>query len=103
MPAGFENAKSLSLDELRNTIGIRVRSERIKLELSQQDFANRCLVPLRTYKRFENGECDSLDVFLRIVTAFDRLTGLELLFPPKQVVAAPRTPLEILTRLSQRG
>jgi transcriptional regulator with XRE-family HTH domain len=70
---------------------------------SQKAFAEKCGIPLRTFKRFEQGECDSLEIFLRIVIIFERVVGLELLFPPKQaVVTEVRSPTIALERLKNR-
>ncbi|WP_146013334.1 helix-turn-helix transcriptional regulator [Trinickia symbiotica] len=101
MPS-FENARNSSAEEICRRIADRVRAERRKLQLSQQEFAGRCQIPLRTYKRFELGECDSLATFIKIVAAFDRVVALELLFPPKQVDTVPRTAVALLNRLVQR-
>ncbi|RAA89263.1 hypothetical protein DN490_13925 [Burkholderia multivorans] len=101
MPS-FENARSSTAEEICARIADRVRAERRNLQLSQQEFAIQCQVPLRTYKRFELGECDSLATFVKIVAAFDRIVALELLFPPKQVDTAPRNAVALLSRLVQR-
>jgi transcriptional regulator with XRE-family HTH domain len=63
--------------------------------MSQQVFAMKCGIPLRTYKRLEQGQCDSLQVFLQVVIAFDRTIALELLFPPQQM---PETALDRIRR-----
>jgi hypothetical protein len=71
--------------------------------MTQEAFAEKCGIPLRTFKRFEQGECDSLDAFLRIVVVFERVVGIELLFPPKQaVVTEVRSPTVALARLKSR-
>lgn len=98
----FENARNSTAEEICARIADRVRAERRNLRLSQQEFAIQCKVPLRTYKRFELGECDSLATFIKIVGAFDRIVALELLFPPKQVDPVPRNALALLNRLVQR-
>lgn len=98
----FENARNFTAEEICARIADRVRAERRNLRLSQQEFAIQCEVSLRTYKRFELGECDSLATFIKIVAAFDRIVALELLFPPKQVDPVPRNALALLNRLVQR-
>lgn len=80
----------MSSDEVVNLLCTRLRAERKKLQFSQQEFAEKAGVPLRTYKRFELGECDSLDVFVRISQAFGRAPGFETLFPPSQLEVKPR-------------
>jgi transcriptional regulator with XRE-family HTH domain len=100
---GFHEIGLKTALELRTHIADRVRLERRKTGLSQQVFAEKCGIPLRTFKRFEQGECDSLEAFLRIVVVFERVVGLELLFPPKQaVVMEVRSPTAALERLQNR-
>lgn len=97
----FEDAKSLSAEEIRDRIAHRVRAERAALGLSQREFADRCGIALRTYKRFELGEGDSLTAFIRIVAAFERVIAFELLFPPKQVLTTPtKTAIALARRLA---
>lgn len=100
---GFHEIGSKSATELRVHIADRVRLERRRDGLSQKDFADRCGISLRTFKRFEQGECDSLEAFLRIVITFDRIVALELLFPakPAAVVEARSAPV-LLERLRSR-
>lgn len=99
----FLNLSTPSVAEMRRLLVDRIRLERRRTKESQQAFAGRCGIPLRTYKRFEQGQCDSLDAFLRIVIAFDRIKGFELMFPPKPVSAQSRNPVEILSRLRARS
>ena len=98
----FSTAQTLSTAEVRVRISDRVRLERRRLKLSQVQFAAQCGIPLRTYKRFEQGRCDSLEAFLRIVAAFERTVAIELLFPPKPVAAEIRSPGAVLERLLAR-
>ena len=98
----FEHAGGFSAAELCVRLADRVRVERRKLSLSQREFAERCDIPLRTYKRFELGQCDSLNVFVKIIGTFDRLVALELLFPPKPIEHEPRTATALLDRLVRR-
>lgn len=100
---GFHELTSASASELRLRIADGVRYERRKTGLSQQAFAEKCGIPLRTFKRFEQGECDSLEVFLRIVILFERVVALELTFPPKRpLVSEVRSPAAALERLKNR-
>lgn len=100
----FSGAGALSVPELRLRIADRVRQERRRLKLSQLKFAEQCQIPLRTYKRFEQGKCDSLEAFLRIVAVFQRTVAIELLFPPKPVgIADLRSPTAALGRLMTRA
>lgn len=86
----FGQANTLSSGDVFELLCTRLRAERAKLRQSQRDFAAKAGVPLRTYKRFELGECDSLDVFIRITQAFSRAPGFETLFPPTQLDAKAR-------------
>lgn len=86
----FGQANTLSSRDVFELLYTRLRAERAKLRQSQRDFAAKAGVPLRTYKRFELGECDSLDVFIRITQAFSRAPGFETLFPPTQLDAKAR-------------
>lgn len=98
----FAHSRGLPADEIKNKLADRVRFERQRLGLSQADFAERCGVALRTYKRFELKGCDSLTIFLRIVAGFDRTAGLETLFPAEPLRNDARTATAILNRLVQR-
>jgi transcriptional regulator with XRE-family HTH domain len=86
----FEQANGLAYEDVLRLLRDRVRFERGRLGFSQADFAVWCGVPLRTYKRFELGECDSLGVLIRIAQGFGRAPGFDMLFPPQPVVMAPR-------------
>ncbi|MYN26980.1 helix-turn-helix transcriptional regulator [Duganella levis] len=75
------------IQEEINRIAVRVRAERKLYRLSQEELALKSGVSIRTYKRFESGECDSLAVMLQIARAFEEFTGhgrlqaLERMFP----------------------
>lgn len=100
---GFQEISSNSAAELRLRLADRVRLERRRAGLTQKAFAEQCGIPLRTFKRFELGECDSLEAFLRIVVAFERAVALELLFPPKvSVIATVRSPTRAIEKLRAR-
>jgi DNA-binding XRE family transcriptional regulator len=100
---GFHESTPVVALELRIRIADRIRLERRRTGMNQRQFAEVCDIPLRTFKRFENGKCDSLDAFLSIVIMFERVTAIELLFPPKDALATePRTPTAMLERLRNR-
>lgn len=99
---GFPAKEILTATELRTRIVDRVRRERRRLGASQEDFAKITGIALRTYKRFELDQCDSLNVFIRIVITFDRVVAFDLLFPPEKAVVELRTPLAALERLRNR-
>lgn len=97
----FVYGDGVSIEDLATRLVDRVRFERSRMKLSQCEFAERCNIPLRTYKRFELGKCDSLQVFIRIVVEFERVTALELLFPPRSI--EPRNVLAKLDQLVRRN
>jgi transcriptional regulator with XRE-family HTH domain len=100
---GFHESGLLAAPELRALISNRIRIERRKARLSQRQFADKCGIPLRTFKRFEAGQCDSLEAFLRIVICFERTVALELLFPPKPAaIVEPRSAGAVLERIKAR-
>lgn len=99
----FTQSSLLTAEEICKQIADRVRLERRKLGLSQVEFASQCSISLRTYKRFELAECDSLETFIRIVKAFERITAIELLFPPKALAVIPRTAPAILERIQEKN
>lgn len=102
MNSEFKVSKDLPISTVFIRITGRVRAERQKLGLSQKEFSSRCGIPLRTYKRFELGQCDSLEVFLRIIKEFDRLTAVELLFPPQMTLKQFNDPSSLLARAIDR-
>lgn len=98
----FDSQHFNSASEICSQVADRVRFERRRQKRSQSAFAEACGVPVRTFKRFELGECDSLEVFIRIVMEFNRTAGLELLFPPSVSVAESRQPIAALERLMSK-
>lgn len=99
----FSQENNPTPSSLRMLVGDRVRLERRRKGLTQKKFAEVCGITLRTYKRFENGECDSFDAFLAIVIAFQRVVAIELLFPSKDAVELkPRTPTSALEHFLSR-
>lgn len=102
IPNFYEDALHDTPD-LRIRIADRIRVGRRQTGLSQRHFAEKCGIPLRTFKRVENGTCDSLDAFLRIIIAFERISALELLFPPRPAKVTPMISATIaLERLRER-
>lgn len=95
----FDELGPCSASELKMHIADRVRFERRRLLMSQEAFAMQCEIPLRTYKRFEQGQCDSLEAFLRLVIKFERTIAIELLFPPR----ALKPQETILERMKRRA
>jgi transcriptional regulator with XRE-family HTH domain len=81
----FDQANKLSVQAVLRLISDRIRCERRRLGLTQVVFAARCGIPLRTYKRLELGESDSIGALIRVAQFLERAPGLETLFPPPQL------------------
>lgn len=77
----FSDADARTSSEVFHLLCDRIRYERTRKGLSQVKFAGLCGIPVRTYKRFELYQCDSIDVLIRIAQGFGRASGLETLFP----------------------
>jgi transcriptional regulator with XRE-family HTH domain len=95
----FRDIVGRSHAEHRSLLSDLVRRERKQRGFTQTEFAKALEVPLRTYKRFELGDGDSLEIFLRIVILFERTTALDLVFPNPAAAVKQRTPLAALARL----
>jgi transcriptional regulator with XRE-family HTH domain len=77
----FDQANTLGVQDVQRLISDRVRLERRRLGLSQVVFAAQCGIALRTYKRLELGECDSIGALIRVSQFFGRAPGFSSLFP----------------------
>ncbi|MFC5477309.1 helix-turn-helix transcriptional regulator [Massilia suwonensis] len=97
----FADIVGTTLTQHRSLLSDRVRLERKQRGFSQTAFAAMLGVPLRTYKRFELGDSDSLEIFLRILIFTQRTIALDLVFPDPAAVVKQRTPLAALDRLKQ--
>ncbi|MFX1679888.1 helix-turn-helix transcriptional regulator [Mitsuaria sp. CC2] len=62
-------------------LAIRVRRHRLEAGLSQEAFARKAEVPLRTFKRFELEGKATLETFVQILRGLGRTQYLQLLFP----------------------
>jgi len=81
----FHLANKLSVQDVQRLISDRIRHERRRLGLTQVVFAARCGIALRTYKRLELGESDSIGALIRVAQYLERAMGFEMLFPPQQL------------------
>lgn len=97
----FADIGPLPIAQLRALVSDRLRIERKRMKMSQVAFAAKCGISVRTYKRFELGDCNSLEVFLLIVQGFGRIAAIDLVFPAPESKAKPRTPIAALERLNQ--
>jgi hypothetical protein len=86
----FEKANTLPSTDVLRLLRDRVRFERRRLGYSQTQFAVLCGVPLRTFKRFELGGCDSIEVLIKITQGFGRGPGFDMLFPAQPFSLQPR-------------
>jgi transcriptional regulator with XRE-family HTH domain len=77
----FEQANKLSVQDVQRLLSDRVRLERRRLGLSQVVFAAQCGIALRTFKRLELGECDSIGALIRVSQFLGRAPGFSSLFP----------------------
>jgi transcriptional regulator with XRE-family HTH domain len=78
-------------------LGERLRAERLRRNLTQQQLANEAGVGRMTVQRIEEGESGSLTSLVRILRALGELEGIERLLPPP----GP-SPLEEVGRQGQR-
>lgn len=83
----FDQANKLCVQDVQRLISDRVRLERRRLGLTQAVFAARCGIALRTYKRLELGECDSIGALIRVSQFLGRASGFSSLFP--ELLPAP--------------
>ena len=77
MKINSENNNSAVLSEL----GVRIKRNRIDMQLSQQDFAAKAGISTRTLSAAENGEDIRLSSLLRILRTLNCLENLDLLLP----------------------
>lgn len=96
-----------SVKKVLEQLALRIRAERKMLDLSQEELASEAGVSLRTYKRFESAECDSLGVLIQIAVALEsrtgpgRLAAFERMFPGGMREGLASTPMGALWRLEQ--
>ncbi len=86
-------SNSLNDETVLAEFGRRITAQRINLQLTQADLADRAGVSKRTVERLEAGASAQLAGVIRIFRALELLAGLDLLLPP----SAPR-PTDLLKR-----
>ena len=88
--------KSKSNIEIMDYLSIKIRAERNKRRKSQNELAELAGIPLRTYKRFEQNCNGSLDNFINVLRAFDKVNFFQTIFieesqhrilEPKDIIA----------------
>ncbi|NUZ08992.1 hypothetical protein [Piscinibacter koreensis] len=77
----------------------KVRGVRTQAGESQENFAKRAEIALRTYKRFERDGSGTLETFIRALRAIDRTQYLIGLFP-QALPPRSRAALEVQVRSS---
>lgn len=73
--------KVASHDEICGYLASKIRRERTQRKESQEAFAKRAGVALRTFKRLEIDGRGHLDTFVKVLKALDKGPYLQLLFP----------------------
>lgn len=79
--------------EVCSYLATKIRRIRRQTKESQEAFAKRAGVPLRTYKRFEAQGKASLGTFVQVLRAVGRTQYLFMLFPQSTLVT-PRPSLD---------
>lgn len=92
--------KNCSQVEACRYLGTRIRRVRSHLRESQEDFAERAQVSLRTYKRFETHGKASLETFIKVLRAVGRTQYLFMLFPAPAPIKVKPILNERLRRLT---
>ncbi|AQV93194.1 XRE family transcriptional regulator [Cupriavidus necator] len=86
----LEQLKGWSEAEVRQYLAAKVRKMRRDKKLSQEAFAERIGVALRTYKRFESHGNGTLETFVKALKGIDRVHYLFMLFPQEAVKTKAR-------------
>lgn len=76
-----EFLKAAPHDEICGYLASKIRRERTQRKESQEAFAKRAGVALRTFKRLEIDGRGHLDTFVKVLKALDKGHYLQLLFP----------------------
>jgi len=98
----FGSAGALGVDDLLVLLRDRVRFERRRQNLSQEEFAQICGIPLRTFKRYESTGTGSIELIVRIARGFGRAPGFDSIFPPQALAPQPRGIDAALARLEKK-
>lgn len=94
--------RDLTDEAICAVIGIRLKTERLRLNLTQAHVARCASLSLRTYKRFEATGNSSLPTLVAVLRVFNRLRMLEVALPAPAL--APReTLIEKTQRLRKRA
>lgn len=97
----LEHLKSIPADKVCEYLAAKIRRIRQEIKESQQVFAQRAGISLRTYKRFECDGSAHLETFVRVLGALERTQYLALLFPQAEIPKKP-TLMERIQEIGER-
>ena len=66
-------------------LGERIRAQRIRQVIKQEELAERSGVALSTIRRIESGQAVSLQLFISVLRTMGLLENLELLIPETKI------------------
>lgn len=95
----MQDVSQPTVNELMETLGVHLRSQRIRSRLSQQELAAHAGVARSALSRLENGSGGNVETLLAVVRALGRVDWLNA-FAPK--VVDPMLMLRIQGSLGQR-
>lgn len=93
---------SLGDNDICAVIGLRIKNERLRLNLTQESVARQAGVALRTYKRFEAVGRTNLATFVAILRVLNRLRLLEVALPAA-AMPSHETLVQKVERLRKRA
>ena len=77
--SGFENEQVILAE-----LGTRIKQQRIKLNLTQAQFARRCGISLSTLVRIESGEDSKISNYIKVLNGLKMSSNLDLLIAEVQ-------------------
>lgn len=92
------NMAHMSDDEIAKEIGVRLRAERIRKQLTQLQMAERAGIPLRTYKRLETNGTGAIATLIAAMRACDRILGLQIMLPQPALPEKKNALIEVTKR-----
>lgn len=101
--SGAPNMAHMSDDDIAKEIGVRLRAERIRRQLTQLQMAELAGIPLRTYKRLETNGTGAIATLIAAMRACDRIVGLQIMLPQPALPERKNRLIELTKRrTSQR-
>ena len=95
----FKNKSNI---ELMDYLSAKIRGERRKRKLSQVEFARLANIPVRTFKRFEQDCNGSVDNFIKVLRAFDKVNFFQYLFIEENQKSRP-TPIDRIVEARKKS